>query len=145
MRRAALPGLALLLLASCGAGSRPTEVVRQRSPDGKIDAVVLETVRGDMADYEVRAEPVDAANGQGRPLVTIADVQRGVICPRPFAISWTIENDHQTVNVTAQGGRIELAAAPPQFRSGTVLARIGGPMPAGTHRCPDAPAPREAN
>ena len=140
--RAAFAAALALLLAACGGGA--TEVLRQRSPDGKVDAVVLETVRGDLADYEVRAEPVDPANGTGGTLLTIAGVQRGVICPRPFAISWTIESGYQAVNATAQGGRIDLAAAPPQFRSGRVLARVGGPMPAETHRCPDAPAPKEA-
>jgi hypothetical protein len=142
MRTAFAVALTLLLVA-CGGGAK--EVLRQRSPDGKVDAVVLETVRGDMADYEIRAEPVDPANGTGGTLLTIVGVQRGVICPRPFAISWMIENGYQAVNATAQAGRIDLAAAPLQFRSGTVLARIGGPMPAETHRCPDAPAPKEGN
>ena len=142
--RAAFAVALTLLLAACG-GGRATEVLRQRSPDGKVDAVFLETVPADMADYEHRAEPVDPADGTGGTLMTISGVQRGVICPRPFAISWTMESGYQAVNATAQGGRIDLAAAPPQFRSGRVLARVGGPMPAETHRCPDAPAPKEGN
>ena len=138
---------AVILLAGCGSGAR--EVLRQRSPDGKIDAMLLERLHGDTVDYEVRAEPVDAADGQGGTLLTWTGITRGVVCPRPYALRWTTNAGPngasvRVVSVWFSEGRPELNRTPPQFRSGPVLAQFGiESMPEGTRRCPDAPAPKE--
>ncbi len=125
MLRRALPSLlSVALLAGCAG----REVMRLRSPDGRIDAVLIETRLGRSADYELRVAAVDPANGREDWIVRLFGVPMRSRCPRPYRMTWAREADHPAGNIqrirlhaTAAAGS-RLAVPPPAFRSGMVLA-----------------------
>lgn len=131
MPRLASSMFVAMLLGGCASGR---EVMRLRSPDGRIDAVLLERAQGARADYEVRVEPVDPADGRPGWIIRIPDVPKPAECPRPYAMRWEMEpgpsGEIRWIDLAfMDGGDGRLAVPPPSFRSGTVLARyrIGSP------------------
>jgi hypothetical protein len=139
--RRALP---LLLGAALLAGCAGREVMRLRSPDGRIDAVLIEKRMGRSADYEVRVMAVDPADGRPGWIMRLIGVRMTAGCPRPYRMFWEREASRPSDNI--QWVRLQATAAtdsrlaipPPAFRSGVVLASFaaGGVEPP---VCPPAP------
>jgi hypothetical protein len=123
MRRAVLLLLAAALLAGCAG----REVMRLRSPDGRIDAVLIEKRLGRTADYEVRVEPADPADGRPGWIMRLVGVRMIAGCPRPYRMFWTREparpaDNIQRIRLLAFTGADGRLGPPLTFRSGMVLA-----------------------
>jgi hypothetical protein len=112
----------LLALSGCTAGQ---ELSRLRSPDNRIDAVLIEhNRRADLSDYEIHLVPVDREDGHAVRLAYVRDASRYPDGPG-LDVRWHSgappEPNVQTVFVSAASARdFRIPDQPPQFRSGVV-------------------------
>jgi len=126
--------IAVLVLALApAAGCSQGEVVqRLRSPDQKVDAVLVERARrGALSDFDVTVEPVARADGRRYRLARVRGALRYPDGPG-IDLRWapTQPNIPATLLIAVGGAEdFGMSERPASFRSGLVLMcySVGGP------------------